>query len=197
MNTYEKNILNRSWYAYTKGLIARWLSHIKYAYTINMIRIRGGICGDECSINPRLAMLSSKNLIIGNHVVIQTSDIDTRSSVVIGNHVIIGQGVKIITNSHDIDDLDFSLKKYGIEIEDYVWIATNATILPSCRKIGRGAVVGAGSVVTKDVPPMAVVSGNPAQILRHRNNCHYDLVVESLNGGDYIAYKKARMQLQR
>ena len=52
-------------------------------------------------------------------------------------------------------------------IEDYDWIATRAIVLPGI-KIGRGAIVAAGSVVTKDVPPAAIVGGNPARFIRER-----------------------------
>nr|WP_276202724.1 CatB-related O-acetyltransferase [Pseudarthrobacter phenanthrenivorans] len=48
------------------------------------------------------------------------------------------------------------------------WIGANVTILPGCRHIGEGAVVGAGSVVTKDVPPFTIVAGNPARIVKAR-----------------------------
>lgn len=53
-------------------------------------------------------------------------------------------------------------------IEDDVWIGHNAIILPRCKRIGRGAVIGAGSVVTRDVDRYAVVAGNPARPLRSR-----------------------------
>ena len=55
-----------------------------------------------------------------------------------------------------------------IKIGNDVWVACNALIMPSVTKIGDGAVVGAGSVVTKDVPPFAVVAGNPAKIIKYR-----------------------------
>lgn len=56
---------------------------------------------------------------------------------------------------------------YGrpVVLEDRVWVGINATILPGVR-IGYGAIVGANSVVTKDVPPMAVVASNPARIIK-------------------------------
>lgn len=53
-------------------------------------------------------------------------------------------------------------------IEDDVWVSHNATITPGCKRVGRGAVIAAGAVVTKDVPPYAVVAGVPATIVRYR-----------------------------
>ena len=53
-------------------------------------------------------------------------------------------------------------------IEDDVWIGHNVEILPNCKRIGRGAVIGAGSIVTRDVAPYAVMAGNPARTLRSR-----------------------------
>lgn len=58
---------------------------------------------------------------------------------------------------------------YGkLTIGNDVWIGQYALILPSCRKIGNGAVIGAGAIVTKDVPPYAIVAGNPAKVLKYR-----------------------------
>lgn len=139
-----------------------------------------------------LARKANKNLTIGDHVSIQTDRIDLRSPVKIGSHVIIGSETEIITTSHNIDSSEWEHKYYGIVIEDYVWIPTKVLILPSCRHIGRGSVVGSGSVVVKDIETMTVVSGNPAREFKKRKCVHSDLVVESLLGGDYNIYKKAR-----
>ena len=65
-------------------------------------------------------------------------------------------------------------------------------ILPSCRLIGRGAVISSGSVVVKDIEPMSIVGGNPAQEFKKRKCVHSALVVESLLGGDYKIYKQTR-----
>lgn len=55
-----------------------------------------------------------------------------------------------------------------LNIEDDVWVSHNATITPGCKRVGRGAVIAAGAVVTKDVPPYAIMAGVPATIVRYR-----------------------------
>lgn len=142
-----------------------------------------------------LAKRANKNLIIGDHVSIQTDKIDLRSPVTIGSHVIIGSNTEIITTSHNIDSPEWEHKYYGIVIEDYAWLPTNILVLPSCRKIGQGAVVSSGSVVVKDVDSMSVVGGNPAREFKKRQCVHTDLVVESLLGGDYDVYQQVRKEL--
>lgn len=131
---------------------------------------------------------------IGDCTSIQTDNIDFRSPVTIGSHVIIGYGTEIITTSHNIDSPDWEHKHYGIIIEDYAWIPTKVLVLPSCRHIGKGAVIGSGSVVVKDVDSMSVVSGNPAKEFKKRKCVHSKLVVESLLGGDYETYKAVYKQ---
>ncbi|RDC66092.1 acyltransferase [Adhaeribacter pallidiroseus] len=80
----------------------------------------------------------------------------------IGERVVINDGVKILTASHDVSDPHWSFIKQNIVIEDYVWIGTDAIILPGVH-LGRGVVVGAGAVVTKSVNNGAIVVGNPAK----------------------------------
>ena len=75
----------------------------------------------------------------------------------------------IWTLEHDPDDDRHATKSGAVVIEDHVWIATRVTILPGI-KIGRGAVVAAGSVVTKDVESMAIVAGVPAKKIAVRKN---------------------------
>lgn len=85
----------------------------------------------------------------------------------IGNNVSISGEVRIYTMQHDIDDPTFSEVEGPVVIDDYAVVGTRVTILPGVR-IGRGAVVASGAVVTRDVEPYAVVGGVPAQFIRHR-----------------------------
>ena len=85
----------------------------------------------------------------------------------IGNNVSIAGEVRIFTMQHDIDDPDFKEVSAPVVIEDYVVIGTRVTILPGVR-IGKGAVVASGAVVTHDVAPYTVVGGVPAVFIRNR-----------------------------
>ena len=93
--------------------------------------------------------------------------LDGRGELTIGRNVNISSYTLLITGSHELNSPDFSSYFRPIVIEDHVWIGSRATVLPGVT-IGRGAVVAAGSVVTKDVPPMTVVGGVPAKMIRRR-----------------------------
>ena len=87
--------------------------------------------------------------------------------IIIGKNVCIGEDVRLITGSHDVASPHFDLVTKPITINDNVWIATGAMVLPGVT-IGEGAIVAAGSVVTKDVEPWTVVGGNPARFIKKR-----------------------------
>lgn len=92
---------------------------------------------------------------------------------IIEDHVLIGQHVVLLAgkNHHHSDRLDVSIKQQGnplkepINIRHGAWIGANATVMAD---VGNDAIVGAGSVVTKPVPPFAIVAGNPARLIRMR-----------------------------
>lgn len=194
---YEKRIQDRSCLRYLVGLALRFRDYITYRRAVRIARRRGAIVGDDVVMPVALAKRLNKNVKIGNHVSIQTTQIDVRSPIEIGSYVIIGSGTQIITTSHNIDSPEWEHKYYGLKIEDYVWIPTKGLVLPSCRKIGYGAVIGSGSVVVKDVDEMAVVSGNPAKEFKKRKCVHTDLCVEGLMGGDLQTYRKTRKAKQK
>lgn len=93
----------------------------------------------------------------------------------IGNHVMMGKDVLIMATTHNFDDTETPMcfqgkaeEKVDIEICDDVWVGARVTILRNATRIGKGAVIGACSVVTKPVPDYAIVAGNPARIIRYR-----------------------------
>ena len=88
--------------------------------------------------------------------------------IIIGNCVDIAQEVRIWTLQHDYNSTDYKAVGNDVKIEDYAWIASRCTILPGVR-IGKGAVVATGAVVTKDVLDYTVVGGIPARKIGVRN----------------------------
>ncbi|TDP74634.1 acyltransferase [Roseateles toxinivorans] len=85
----------------------------------------------------------------------------------IGDHCALAPRVRILSATHDHRSLSLPDRAAGVEIGRHVWIGAGATILPGV-KIGDGAVVAAGSVVTRDVAAFTIVAGNPARFLKMR-----------------------------
>jgi maltose O-acetyltransferase len=107
-------------------------------------------------------------IVIGDHTVINAGcHLDGRGGLVIGDNVSISAGCWIITDEHDVNDPRFAEILAPVTIGDYVFIGSKAMILPGIT-IGRGAVVGAGAVVTKDVRPFEIVGGVPARAIGER-----------------------------
>jgi len=109
-----------------------------------------------------------RNCRIGRHSVVnQRCRLDNRGGIEIGDNVSISAGVQILTADHDLASADFAGRERGVTIGDYVFIGTGALILPGV-KLGRGAAVGAGGVVTDDVEPFVIVAGVPARPIGRR-----------------------------
>jgi acetyltransferase-like isoleucine patch superfamily enzyme len=91
------------------------------------------------------------------------------NGITIGDNVWIGPGVKIISANHDINDFRHHIKTQPIKIGNNVWIGANAIILPGIQ-IGNYCVIGAGSIVTKDIEGYSIVAGNPAMVIKKIDN---------------------------
>jgi acetyltransferase-like isoleucine patch superfamily enzyme len=105
----------------------------------------------------------ANNSVINNNVVL-----DGRGSLNIGSNVNISPYVQIYTAEHDVNSSNFEYVSEKVVIEDYAWISTNSIVLPGVT-IGKGAVVSAGALVTKDVEPYAIVGGVPAKKIGSRS----------------------------
>jgi maltose O-acetyltransferase len=102
--------------------------------------------------------------------------LDVRGGLTIGENVSVSPEVMILTGSHDMNHPGFALVDYPVVIEDFAWIGTRAMIMPGVT-VGRGAVVAAGAIVTRDVAPMTVVAGSPARPVATRRTPSFDYAV--------------------
>lgn len=140
-----------------------------------LLRIRGAQIGDNAVIDRRVCIAGPENLVLGDDVVISQGVLmTTGGGIAIGNRVMLGYDSKLLSTNHIIpDSIDDPIRFSGherlpITINDDAWIAANATITAGVR-VGRGAVIAAGSVVTKNIPEGAIVGGVPAKLIRMRN----------------------------
>jgi acetyltransferase-like isoleucine patch superfamily enzyme len=103
-----------------------------------------------------------------NSIINEDCRLDNRGGLTIGDNVSISAGTVILTADHDIQSATFEGRNRPVDIGDYAFVGTRATILPGVR-ISRGAVVGACSLVTRDVAEYEVVAGVPAKTIGQRN----------------------------
>jgi maltose O-acetyltransferase len=109
------------------------------------------------------------NVFIGENTRINRGCmLDLRGGLTIGDDVSVSPEVAILTASHGVNDPAFSLEHAPVAIHDHVFVGTRAMILPGVT-LGRGCVVAAGSVVTRDVDPLAIVAGAPARPVGERD----------------------------
>jgi len=166
-----QKILNRlyNYWLDFQLMLLRWVGHIpshcfrRFCYRLSGIKI-----GKGSTIHMWANFFNPKGIEIGEDTIIgDHCFLDGRAPIKIGNHVDIASQVLIYNSKHDINDPEFKAVEAPVEIEDYVFIGPRAIIMPG-KKIGRGAVVAAGAIVTHDVPPGKIVAGVPARIIGER-----------------------------
>lgn len=139
-------------------------------------------CGSNVVFHPLTSSFTYKNITLGNNVYIGDNARFwcTRSSITIHHHVVFAPNVSIIAGNHsshivgkfitDYTDVDKRPEDdLPVIIESDTWVGTNVTILNGVH-ISRGCIIAAGAVVTKNVPPYAIVGGVPAKVLKFRFN---------------------------
>jgi len=170
------------------------IEKLRNLYTIKRLHFTPGIIlGERVYIGPKCSMSPSCNGIrIGNDVtIVGGTTID--GSVRIGSNVIIAHGALILTRNHVFNLAD--ALPYGagynvkpVTVEDNVWIGARVMIAPGVH-VEEGAVLAMGSVVTESVPRCAVVSGNPAKIVRFRDEMRYGRLIRE---GKYLNHIRRR-----
>jgi len=137
-----------------------------YRFVFGVSLAKDAVIYYGCEIRNHRGLEIGRGSIIGDKAIL-----DARNGIEIGENVNLSTGVSIWTEQHDHRDPYFrcnSDSSFKVTIKDRAWIGPNVIILHSVT-IGEGAVVGAGSVVTKDVEPYAIVGGIPAKVIKYRN----------------------------
>lgn len=137
-----------------------------------------GACGAGTVIRRSAHLDNAQNIFVGSKCYIgENVRLVAMGKIILGNNTTIGEDVIVYTSNHDYKSpttFPYSVDAIiqDVEFEGDNWIGARSIILPGC-KIGAGAVVGAGSVVTKSVPECAIVGGNPARIIGWRDKETY------------------------
>ena len=145
-------------------------------------RIRYSLCkrifsqiGDNCNIENGAYFGNGRNIVMGSQSGLGTNFKMLNRQVHISDYLMMGEDVLFLGGNHNFDRTDIPMGQQGSQgktplfISDDVWIGARVIVLPGCKHIGKGAIIGAGSVVTKDIPDYAVVGGNPARVIRVRS----------------------------
>lgn len=146
------------------------------------------LVGKNVYISPGYQISSTHNIEIGNNVWIgRNCVIAGEGGLIIESGTILSHNIEIWTQNHryeakDLESIPYDAEfiKKTVHICENVWIGSKVIILPGIT-IGEGAVIGAGTVVTKDVPSCAVVGGNPAKLLKYRDKDQYLKLKENDN----------------
>ncbi len=131
-------------------------------------------CGEWVNIGPDVHLGDGSNIRIGDHSGLGRG-CHVYGGLTLGEQVMVGPEVAFLASNHRFDRLDIPIGHQGYgdlappRIEDGAWIGLRATILAG-RVIGKGAIVAAGAVVTKDVAPFTIVGGNPASVIGSRSD---------------------------
>ena len=144
--------------------------------------------GKGCVFHPTNSDFNYSKISLGDDVQIGNNARfwATESGIKIGNHVTFAPSVSIIAGNHRYDLVGKWITQYRISdkrleddlpviIENDIWVGTNVTILNGV-KVGRGAIIAAGAVVNKEVPPYSIVGGVPSRVIGHR--FHVDQIIE-------------------
>jgi maltose O-acetyltransferase len=147
--------------------------------SLRRLYLRGwlGNWGAGTSVQMGCRFLNGRKIHLGDRNVINFGCLlDGRKyQIRTGHDVSMGPNASILTLGHDPQSADFTDRGGDVVIADRAWIGYGALLLPGV-KIGEGAIVGAGAVVTRDVEPFAIVAGNPARKIGERNRrLHYQL----------------------
>jgi len=172
-----RNVFLLIYYGFAQFFPTQPIPGWRFGYCLRAWLIKkliGNKCGNQILVKQKAYIGKATGLVIGNHSQLgQNSRIGP--SVTLGNNVVMGPDVVIMTTAHAWEDPDVPIRLQGdvpidpVAIGDDVWLGTRVIVMPGVT-IGTGAVIGSGSIVTKDVAEYDVVAGVPAKHIRWRKD---------------------------
>lgn len=142
---------------------------LAWAWRRWLLRLFGARIGDHVHIYPSVRITIPWNLSIGHYTAVgDRAILYALGPIRIGERVTISQGAHLCAGTHDWRDASMPLLKPPIEIGDDAWVCADSFIGPGIN-VGNHAIVGARAVAMKNVPPDAIVAGNPARHIKVRN----------------------------
>lgn len=181
VDTYRH--IRGGYYGIKATLVETVIPHIPSKNLRNrLIRLFGVRATDNVMFWPGFSIRNPQGLIIEDGVSIGPKCLlDARKGLIIHRNAVIAYEAIIWSLNHDYNDVHFCGKGAPTEIGAYAWICSRSIILPGV-KIGEGAVVASGAIVTKDVAPYTVVGGIPAKVIGQRNKKRYEYGYKSGKG---------------
>lgn len=145
-------------------LVRRWLCRRIFS-----------LAGSGLNVEQGAYFGNGKDIWVGNDVGFGKNFKMLNRKLTVKDNLLMGEDVLFLGGRHNFERIDIPIGKQGsvgekqpLSIESDVWIGARTIILPGCKHIGTGVIIGAGAVVTKDVPDFAIVGGNPARVIRFR-----------------------------
>lgn len=150
------------------GKLAKWLRHQCAKHMFAECK------GKDINLEQGAYIGNGKNFHVLGDAAIGKDFVCHNRIVTIHGNVMMGEEVMLLGGGHKFDNPEEYIGANGdypdtpLEIDVDVWIGARAIVLPGCKRIGAHSIIGAGSVVTHDVPDYAIVGGNPAKVIRMR-----------------------------
>lgn len=171
-----KNRARRAVWNVCWALLYRTSPRPLHSWRAFLLRLFGATMGPDCHFYPKSKIWAPWNLTCAEQVTAgDGAEIYNPAPISFGSHAILSQDAYVCGATHDYDDAAFPLLAYSMKIGAYAWVCARASVAPGVN-VGEGAVLGLGSVATKDLAPWTVYAGTPAAKVkeRRRSQPHFE-----------------------